>query len=334
MKKLFIVLFVLKSFGLLAQLNDPAKIAKQKAEQKTNAKIDQAIDKGLNSAFDLILSGRKSNKDANTQKSKTTNNSSSPKEGTTTTEIKVDEGEAKQANNAIDKVFGQMGNLMSFDTKPKSVYHFGSSVIQKITISDKNKTETTYLKLHTSKDQPAISITFLDANKISLDDKGIIVMDLEQLAFFIFSTDKKGDKTYFGMKLKQPEMTENMEETNKSTSPQSKFTSTNTRKTIMSYTCEGYMYENENGDKSIYWVTNIRNFEEMYSYQKAMQHYNAQQKNNANDTALTYFRKQKKTIMGYDIISKKGSKTEFEMDSISPIDPFVFDASAYQSSFK
>lgn len=309
-----------------AQINDPAQVVRQKTEQKANAKLNSTIDKGLDTAFDLILGGKKKAKNKANQLEATTTLGN-------TTQLQVDEGEAQQAQQTTNDVFGKMGQLLDFDAKPKNTYLFSSSILQKMTTTRKGKTDTGYMKLLINKGQPTLGITFLDANKVDESSKGTLIMDLEQLAFFMFNTDKKGRKTYFGMNLKQPN------EANHSASPTATsqppvFTPTGARKTIMGYVCEGYSSETERGDKTIYWVAKASPAG-LETYQKAMQQYNAQQpaKSEYNNMALAYFMKQGKGIFGTDFIAKDGNKLETELAEINPNDSVRFDASAFQSGF-
>ncbi|MBL7818074.1 MAG: hypothetical protein JNL70_23900 [Saprospiraceae bacterium] len=313
-----VVFFLLALFIVntsLAQIIDPTQVLRRKAEQKLNSKINDTLEKTLDKAIDSAL--------AKKTKSKTT----------TTTDVQVDRGEAQEAEQTIGAIGDKIGKIMDFDAKPKGSYAFSSSILQKITVIDKKKTETGYMKILYGNDQTSVGMTFLDANKVGEAEKGTIIMDMTQKAFFMFNTDKKGKKNYFGMRLKeQPE--DNSTSSDATTQPKS-LTPTGKHKTIMGYDCEGYKMDGEKGDNFIFWVTNS-SVAGMESYEKAMRQYNAQQPKmgkNSNDGVSQLF-KQGKMVLGHDYTSKDGNQMLSELEKISPNDPNSFLTEGYKSAFE
>ena len=247
---------------------------------------------------------------------------------------KIDEKVDSLADKAIESKVDRIGKIMDFDVKPKSSYAFTSSVLQKVTSIKKAKTETIYMKMLFSKDQPTIGMRGLDKDKVEESEKGILIMDLEQKAFFTFAIDKKGAKNYFGLRLKEQPIEE--AETSKTpTKSEKTFTKTGKTKTIMGYSCEGYQMDSDNGNTTIMWVTSS-NVAGMDDYYKAMRQYSSQQKQNSSfvmTKPISEWAKQGKAVLGNDYINKNGDQTISELEKITLSDPSDFKTEGYKSAF-
>lgn len=249
-------------------------------------------------------------------------------------EQKVNEKLEKKVNDKVEqKMEEKIGKVVDFDVKPKVNYAFSSSILQKMTIINKSKTETSYMKMLFSKESTAMGVLLLDKDQSSGSEKGTMVMDLEQKAFFTFNVDKKGNKNYFGMRLKEQPTQET--ETTTTTKPEKKFTKTNKTKTIMGYSCEGYQMDGDNGDTFIMWVT-TSSVAGMNDYAKAMQQYGSQQRQRQSSvftTNIETWAKEGKAVLGHDHISKNGDQVLTELEKISLDDPSTFNTEGYKSAF-
>lgn len=251
-------------------------------------------------------------------------------------EQKINQKIEQKINDKVDqKLDEKIGKMIDFDVKPKSSYAFASSVLQKMTVVNKSKTETSYMKVLFSKEPTAVSIVVLDKNQVSESEKGTIIMDLEQKAFFTFGVDKKGNKNYFGFHLKE-QATQEAETNTTTPKPEKTFTKTDKTKTIMGYTCEGYQMDGDNGDISIMWVT-TSSVAGMGEYAKAMQQYSLQQRQRQTipmTSTIETWIKEGKSVLGNDHISKNGDQVLSELEKISLNDPSNFSTEGYKSSFE
>jgi hypothetical protein len=251
-------------------------------------------------------------------------------------EQKINDKLEKKINDKVDqKLDEKIGKIVDFDVKPKSSYAFASSVLQKMTVVNKSKTETSYMKVLFSKEPTAVSVLLLDKNQASDSAKGTMIMDLEQKAFFTFGVDKKGNKNYFGFHLKEQPVQE-ADKNATTPKPEKTFTKTGKTKTIMGYTCEGYQMDGDNGDTFIMWVT-TSSVAGMNDYAKAMQQYSLQQRQKQTtvfSTNIETWSKEGKAVLGHDHISKNGDQMLTELEKISPDDPSNFSTEGYKSSFE
>jgi hypothetical protein len=295
-----------------AQILNPSGVLKRKLEQKVNNALERQLEKQVDRALDSAL----------TKKSKSK-----------TTDVQIDNGEAQEADKTMGTIGGKLGKLLDFDAKPKSSYAFSSSILQKMTAIDKKKTETSYLKILFSTTQQTIGIASLDANKVDKSEMGSMIMDVEQKAFFMFSTDKKGQKHYFGMRLKEQALEPTTDAS--STAKARTITPTGKHKTIMGYDCAGYQSDGEKGDTFIYWVTNS-SVTGMQSYVDAMRQMAANQPQmaaNSNDMVMKLM-KEGKYILGHDYISKNGDQLLMELEKINMTDPSSLNTGGYKSAFE
>jgi hypothetical protein len=307
-KVLLFLVFLCAAQTVSAQILNPTGFLKRKIEQKVNNELERQVDRALDSAI--------------AKKTK-------PK----TTDGQIDNGEAHEADKTMGTIGGKLGRLLDFDAKPKNSYAFSSSILQKITAIDKKKTETSYLKILFSTAQQTIGIASLDANKVDKSEMGSMIMDVEQKAFFMFSTDKKGQKHYFGMRLKEQAVEPTTDAS--STTKARTVTPTGKHKTIMGYDCTGYQSEGEKGDTFIYWVTSSP-VSGMQSYVDAMRQMAANQPKmtpNSNDMVIKLM-KEGKYILGHDYISKNGDQLLMELEKINMTDPSSLNTEGYKSAFE
>lgn len=251
-------------------------------------------------------------------------------------EQKLNEKIEKKVNDKVDqKLEEKIGKMVDFDVKPKSSYAFSSSILQKMTIINKSKTETSYMKMLFSKEPTAVSVILLDKNQASDSAKGTMIMDLEQKAFFTFGVDKKGNKNYFGFHLKEQPVQE-ADKNATTPKPEKTFTKTGKTKTIMGYTCDGYQMDGDNDDTFIMWVT-TSSVAGMDDYAKAMKQYGMQQRQRQTapmTSAIETWIKEGKSVLGNDHISKNGDQVLSELEKISLNDPSNFSTEGYKSSFE
>lgn len=308
-QKTFLFLVFLCTINTIsAQILNPNGILKRKIEQKVNAALERQVDRALDSAL--------------TKKSKSK-----------TTDTQIDNGEAQEADKTMGSIGQKLGKFLDFNAKPKSSYAFSSSILQKMTAIDKKKTETSYLKILFSTTQQTISIASLDGNKVDKSEMGSMIMDVEQKAFFMFSTDKKGQKHYFGMHLKEQPLEPTTDAS--STTKARILTPTGKHKTIMGYDCTGYQSDGEKGDTFIYWVTSSP-VSGMQSYVDAMRQMAANQPKmaaNSNDMVIKLM-KEGKYILGHDYISKNGDQLLMELEKINMTDPSSLNTEGYKSAFE
>lgn len=310
--KVLILCFITCSIQSTFAQIDATRLLKRKIERKLNDVLEREADKAIDSAIAKKERERKSN-------------------GTQTTDVQVDNGEAQEADKTISGLDSKLGKLIGFDAKPKSNYAFSASILEKMTLIDKKKTETSYLKILFNPSHQSIAVIGLDANKAEKAEQGNMLVDMEQKAFFIFNTDKKGGKNYIGMRLKEP-----VQDNNTATSDVKPkvITPTGKHKTIMGYDCEGYLMEGDKGDSFVYWVTS-RTVAGMDSYVGAMRRYAANQPQTAMSSNETLFRlvKEGKSVLGHDYTAKNGDQMLMELEKINMSDANSFNTEGYKSSF-
>jgi hypothetical protein len=312
LKQAFILFLCLSAGIVQAQLINPTRIlqraVEKKVEKKVNEKVDKKIDETANKAADKIVDGM-----VNGKKSE------------------VDSTDGKKTG----KLGGKLGKIIeSFDATPKTSYAFSSSILQKMTTVRKSKSEVGHMKVQFNKESTAFSVEFLDDKKTAEGEKMSIIMDLEQKTFFTFSTTKKGEKNYFGIRLNE-EALKDAETKSTPTKPEKTFTKTGKTKTIMGYSCEGYQMDGDNGDTFILWVT-TSSVAGMDDYAKAMKQYGAQQRQKQTapiNSTIETWAKQGKAVLGNDHISKNGDQLLTELEKISLSDPSNFSTAGYKSAF-
>lgn len=294
------------------------------AQAQTNPSVTDQIDKGLNKAADKLIEGLfKEGKKTDTSK-KTPE--TKPETGTTSPEGETLKG--------LGKMLGGMG----FDAKPASDYRFTSSYTMKHTNTDKKGTVTKgRTKYFIDKGGKAFGIKYTDMNEATTASKkdkqplmDMFVMDLEQKAFFTFMTDKDATKTYIGISTKEDPKAPETKPDNQPTK-QPKLTKTGKTKTILTYVCDEYLMEGEEGDKTSLWVSQkpVKLITDNAAYTQQMAK-NQKQPDYAANKELVEMAKSGKAILGMDSVSKNGEKSAMEMEEIKPDSPEAFSTAGYK----
>ncbi len=302
-----ILLLLCLSVGITsAQLIDPTKLLKRKIERKiekkVNEKVDQKVDETADKAANKILDGM------------------------------------LNSDTTGGKKVGKIGRIIeSFDATPKTSYAFSSSILQKMTSISKSKTEVGHMKMQFNKAVTAFSVELSDDKKTNEAEKMSIIMDLEQKAFFTFSTTKKGEKNYFGIRLKEEAFKDAETTPTKptKTQPEKPFIKTGKTKTIMGYACESYQRDDDKGNTTVLWVT-TSSVSGMNDYAKVMKQYGAQQpvkQGNSINSTIETWAKEGKAVLGNDHISKNGDQVLTELEKITLDDPSSFSTVGYKSAF-
>ncbi len=293
--------FVLTGFFTQAQLLDPGRLMKRKAEERINRKMEEAVDKALDKAM-------------------------TPK--------KEGDSSGSGENNTADKL------LKSLDLggTPSPVYHFSSSMIMKtITTNPKNKkTSTMRAKYMFSEDGSALCNKFLssddpDMAKATASMEGII-FDFGQKKVFTFMNDK-GNKSmmaigFGGEALKEHAAKENAK---------MEITKTSETRTIAGHVCEGYRLKNE-GEEMMLWISRDR-IPQMASVASKMGYGSSYGNKNPSKNYMTYganpelvkIAGEGRMVMGYSARSAKGEESTMELEEINANDKNTFETSGYKS---
>lgn len=293
------------------------------AQAQTNPSVTDQIDKGLNKAADKLIEGL-------FKEAKKTDNSKKAPETQTEKETSSPEGETLKG---LGKMLGGMG----FDAKPASDYRFTSSYTMKHTNTDKKGTVSKgRTKYFIDKGGKAFGIRYTDMNEATTASKkdkqpimDMFVMDLEQKAFFTFMTDKE-TKTYIGISTKEdPNAPESKPD--KQSTKQPKLTKTGKTKTILSYVCDEYLMEGEEGDKTSLWVSQkpVKLITDNAAYTQQLAK-NQKQPDYTANKELVEMAKSGKAILGVDSVSKNGEKSSMEMEEIKPDNPESFSTAGYK----
>lgn len=318
MKKLKVwPLFFLLQLGVLytinAQILDPRRVMKRKAEDKVNQKIDQAFDK----AFDKIFESG-SNKSASADSSKS-------------------EGKTNRTN--ADREADAMANTilkgLSMSGTPKSTYSFDASYSVKMSFEGKKPEDgyTIFSVYRFGNEGKAIGSEVVRVTNPEMYETmkmmKATIIDLEQEKMFMFM-DNNGQKTVMGLGYNG---TKNWEELAKKQNDKTTYTKLNKTKQIGKYLCDGYLVSDGESNEYTIWISQQRvplvvkyydTFSKMSGNQKN-QKYSFQAYGHPD---FLKFMQEGRAMLGMDNV-EKDSKFSMEILDIKESDPMTFDTAAY-----
>lgn len=241
--------------------------------------------------------------------------------------------------DVLSSIGGMLGG-MGFNAKPAAQYEFDGSYTMSHTHTSKDgkvsKGRTEYL-ISYKNTAFGMHYTQLTASedkksKKAAESVDMLVMDLAQNAFFTFLTDDKKAKTYVGISFDPDKNKASAPE--KNTAPKPKFTKTGRTKVIMSYTCDEYLSVDENGTRTSLWFSQkkVPGMSEFGEHMKKISEQNKQSSNSyLGNKEIEDLAKSGRAMLGSDVVTTDGDKTEMVTEDIKPNAPQQFDCSAYKS---
>ncbi len=312
MKKIKILLIILSiGFGSSAQIWNPKNVAKRKAEDRVNQKVDSTIDKALDGLFAPKKNDKKS-------------------------------GDNTKTSSGEPDISGILGGLNMGGT-PNSSYSFSSSLTMKMTMSNpKEKSNFTMRsKYMFSEDNTAMGIKFLESDNKDLAKStammDAVIMDFGQQKIFTFMNND-GQKTMMGIGIKDDDLSKYVEKENDKINIEK----TTQSKTIAGYKCTGYKI-NQTNEKSevLMWVSNTRvgDFAKLAS--KMSQGgspfgVKAKTPNYMSYNVHPEFVKmanEGRMVLGFTAKGDKGETSDMEYEEVKVNDKMTFNTSGYKSMF-
>lgn len=299
-----------------AQIFDPRKTVKRKAEQRTNQKIDETVDKAL----DKVFSGFG-------KKDKEQSNDSSEGNNTRNTSDQTED-----PSKAMGKLFGSLG--LGAATPPEASYSFNSSYVMRMKNQGKKKDEnfTMEMKYMFNDGGKVMGSKILSADNPEMNKQvgmmEAIIFDWDKSQMYSFM-NMDGQKQYIGISIKDGTIGDAVEGQYEKTT----FTKLGKTKTIAGYVCDAYL--NDDGkNKSTVWISQDR-VPSVAKYYDSFNKMSASQKNQmkmayqANPEMMKMV-KDGRAMLGMEM-TEDGNQMEMEVVKISPVDNYTFSASGYSS---
>ncbi len=307
---LLLVSFLLASTSIFAQFPGADRIRRT----IINRTVDKAADRAADKAADKIVDGIFGAEDNSTTRTQA------------------------QRDSAVTESAKRFGNIMSGITNaapPKESYSFESSYVMQLNSKNKNEKDQNEMsmKYYFTKNGSYVGSKMNEikdnSGKKTAPPMSMMVFDFDQSSMYTFM-DNDGKKTVFGLGLKNTAAenytNEKMAET--------KYTKTGQTKTILGYTCDGYLVESDDS-KSTIWISRsnvpvISNYYESFKKMSSSNSGNFKLNYDVNPEIAKMVAKGS-AVLGMDSTDKNGNETHMEVTEINSSDNFTFKTTGYQN---